>query len=780
MPELLSPAGDMTSMYAAVNNGADAIYLGGKAFSARNLAQNFTDDELKTVVEYSRLRGVKVYITINTLYKNTEIHDVLVFVEKMYKLGVNAFILQDIGMISEIKKHFPDALIHASTQMTVHNLEGVKYLKNQGLSRVVLSRETSISTIEEINKKLDIETEVFAHGALCVSYSGQCLMSSLIGTRSGNRGRCAQPCRLKYDLLKNGKSIASDYLLSPKDIMTLEILEDIINSGVTSLKIEGRMKSAEYVAIVTKAYREQIDKIKNKENSVDEKTLKNVTQIFNRGGNFSTSYFNSYSGADMMSNKTPKSTGLQVGRVVSFSSSREECIIEFEESLVPGDGIEIWTVQEPHVGTNISKHITAGQKFPVNISGDIHVGDLVYRSYDKTLADDAKRIIKTENRQMNIAGYVEAKLNKPLKLKISYKDICVVKEGGVAQQSQSTPITAEKILKQLSKTGNTPFKIQYDKFDIDENIYISVGELNSLRREIIEEFENLFINSIKRTSNLDFKMNSEKARVVKQKLTVQAKNISQLKSALNENVSRIYFEYNNDINEAIEKCAENNIELFISFPLIANLNDSISALENLNIDGYLISEYGQLQILEDIGTSKKIMLNYNFNIFNNLSLDFFKSKEIGVTLSPELNFNELKDLGTQNSELIIHGKQNIMITKQCPVGIYDAKKSNNKYCKNRNNKDSYSLLDRKKVSFEVMTDCDNCIAYILNSKTLSTYSKFEDIKSLNVEYLRLVFNLEEPEYISETIELYTKMLNAESVMNRDEEATYGHFYRGVE
>lgn len=789
IPELLSPVGCIDSMYAAVNNGADAIYLGGKNFSARSSAKNFTMDELKFAIEYARLRNVKAYITINTLYKNSEIYDVLLFAQSMYKEGANAFILQDIGVANEIKKFMPNINIHASTQMNLHSLNGVRYIQKMGFNRVVLSRELSVLEINEINDNTNIETEVFVHGALCVSYSGQCLMSSIIGGRSGNRGRCAQTCRLTYDLLKKGQILKKGYLLSPKDIMTLQILEEIINSGVSSLKIEGRMKSPEYVAITTKAYREQLDKINYGETLVNKDTIKNVTQIFNRGGAFSKGYFKSHSNYEMMSTKTPKSTGRLVGKVLSYFNGR--CNIQFNEDLVPGDGIEIWTSIQPNVGCSISKEIKKGQTYELNIEGNIEKENLVYKSYDKRLVDLGKKLYLSTKRQLNVQGYIDAKLGERLRLKISHNDVCIVKEGDVVEEAQNNPTTLEKILKQFSKTGNTPYKIEYNNFNIDDNIYISISHINELRRKAVEEFEQKLISSFKREITKTLELPQKKSETIqKQKLSVQIKNEEQLNAVIDKNIVRVYLHYNNDIikniDTIIKDCRSNNIEVYIYLPFISRsklehtLKDSLLKLEEKEVNGYLVSTLGQLEILYNIESKKKIMLNYNLNTFNDLTLNIYKSNGIEVTLSQELNLNQIKNINGAGCEIVIHGRQIVMATHQCPVGIYCGHKSHNEYCKLRYDAAGYSLLDKKGTKFPIVTDCNTCIAFILNSKTLVMYSKYEDIKDMNVEYLRLVFNDEEAREVSKTVSLYIDMLRGISITSQSEEATYGHFYRGVE
>ena len=313
--ELLAPAGSIESLYAAINNGADAVYLGGSKFSARAYASNFDNETMKKAVDYCHSYGVKIYVTMNTLLKEKELNEAIKYVGYLYEIGVDALIVQDLGLVSLIQEKYNDFEIHASTQVTIHNGEGAIYFKEKGFTRIVLSRELSLEEIKHISKDLNIETEMFIHGALCVCYSGQCLMSSMIGGRSGNRGRCAQPCRMEYTLKSNNMGEKKAYLLSPKDMCTIENIKDIIDSGAYSLKVEGRMKRPEYVAGVVENYRKAIDKeYYNKKFNVQE-GKKVLLQLFNREG-FSTAYLRKNIGKDMMSYKFPKNTGVEIGKVL--------------------------------------------------------------------------------------------------------------------------------------------------------------------------------------------------------------------------------------------------------------------------------------------------------------------------------------------------------------------------------------------------------------------------------------------------------------------------------
>ncbi|MCL2839197.1 MAG: U32 family peptidase [Defluviitaleaceae bacterium] len=783
-PELLVPAGDMESAKAAITAGADAIYLGGKNFSARSFATNFEDDEIEHLINYAALRGVKIYIAVNTLYSNDEIPKVLDFTCDMHKRGAAAFILQDMGLAHVLKNQLPEIELHASTQMTVHSVNGAQFMKKAGFSRVILSRELSIAEITHINKEANIKTEVFAHGALCLSYSGQCLLSSMVGARSGNRGKCAQPCRLTYDLLKNGKSIKSGHLLSPKDMMTLEILEEVISTGITALKIEGRMKSPEYVYTVTKAYRQQLDERKAR---IDKGTLNDVTQIFNRGGSFSTGYYKDYASIDMMSIETPKSTGVFCGTVTKYVNGK--CTIRFVQDMIPGDGIEIWTSKGAHVGMGINREIKKNDTATLIIDGNISIGNDVFKSFDKRLTDEAKRGKTSDTKKLEIIGEVEAKIGQPVCLvlysgQISAKSI----SGTVVEKGQKAPMGKDDVLAQLSKTGNAPFSIRFTRVDIDDGIFISKAVLNEVRRMAIEALEHEIITSIKRPmpSPINYFDSIQNAPVPTQKLTVQIKDIDKLNLVLAHEISRVYIDWSeNNLEKFINlQRPSHAAEIFLALPPISrnDLEDSIKSwaekLEAIDFDGYLVATYGQLNILQSLPTKKKIILDHNIHIFNNYSKQAFANVDV-VTLSQELNTNQLRHMNAHNSEIIVHGKQVLMATPNCPIGLYAAEK-NGKYCSEKLSSNRYVILDRMSVQFPIMTDCENCIAYILNSKTLDTAHRFPEVKNTGIGYLRLIFRFENDETISNTIQSYTLLMAGEETLRKATESTYGHFFRGVD
>lgn len=358
--ELLSPVGEWNSLVAAVQNGANAVYFGADEFNARMNSKNFNRDELKRAIKYAKLRNVKTNLTLNILIKNNEFAKAMDLVKYAYECGIDAIIVQDIGLAKEIIKTYPDLDVHSSTQMTIYNLAGVQEIQKLGIKRCVLARELSIQEIKYICNNTPLEIEVFIHGALCICYSGQCLMSSIIGGRSGNRGKCAGTCRLPYALLKNGEIADKGYLLSSKDVCTLDILPQLISAGVKSFKIEGRMKSPEYVGIVTSIYRKYIDLANsNKTYIVEPEDREKLMQIFNRGG-FSTGYLKGKLGKEMMYKYRPNHMGIYTGKVEQYNSNKGYVKIKLEKELNIGDSISIKNgsckISELMIGnTNIKK-----------------------------------------------------------------------------------------------------------------------------------------------------------------------------------------------------------------------------------------------------------------------------------------------------------------------------------------------------------------------------------------------------------------------------------------
>ncbi len=791
--ELLAPAGDMQSLKSAVNNGCNAVYLGGKNFNARSSAANFSVPELKEIVEYCKVRNVKVLLTVNVLYKEVELEQLFEFLNEMYIIGIHAFIVQDIGVAMFIKKHFKEVKLHASTQLNAHSLNDVLYLEKIGFDRVILSRELNINEIREIKENSKVELEVFGHGALCVSYSGQCLMSSFIGGRSGNRGKCAGTCRLGFDFLEEDKIIEKGYLLSTKDLCTLDYIKTLKEIGISSIKLEGRMKSYQYVAQITKTYRKALDDLE-----ITQSDISSTTQIFNRGGSLSTGYLGSEKAISMMSTKTPKSTGIYLGKVVNYDNYTNICTIALEKDVIAGDGIEVWTEKTPHVGCFINKTTSKNNNVSVKIEGEIQKGDKVYRSFDKTLIDSLKNADK-EIRQEKIHGSVTARLDKPLELKLWTDEVEVKVLGDIVDKALKNPVTEEILIEKLSKTGGTPFKVIFDNNNVEENIFINISAINALRRNAIEKLGQAIIENINRKeANVNYtsqKFTREIVSAEAKKVVVQLPNTKNFNEVLKLRPFRIAIEYSKNLIDEIKSIvtmAQNtDVEVFVVLPKISRnrtmkvLTEFINFLEKeeIKLTGFYISNYGQLNLID---TNKYLVAyDYNFNVFNNLSRDFLSNNACSIALSPELSLEEIETIESDKTELIIHGKLPMMTTEQCPVGLFVGEKKGDNFCKKRYHQNAYALRDRLGETYYVKCNCNFCYAEILASKAIFSLNKIEYIKKTKSNYVKVIITDEDDVVL--LVESYLNALNNDTFDNEAIIETYrqrgisnGRLYRGVE
>jgi len=803
-PELLAPAGSMESLKAAVNNGCDAVYLGGKLFSARQFAGNFSLEELEEACDYCHLRGVKVYVTINTLYKDEELKELLGFVGKLYKMGVDALIIQDSGAAKLIRENYADLPLHASTQMTANSLEDVRYLESLGFSKIVLSRELSLEEISEITQQAEAEIETFIHGALCVCYSGQCLMSSILGGRSGNRGRCAQTCRLPYTLYKGADKLQEGYLLSPKDIQTVTILPQLIEAGIASLKIEGRMKNPEYVAGVTGIYRKYIDLYFDDPDhyQVSSEDIKALTQLFNRGG-FTEGYYTSAGGKDMMSIERPKTWGLKVGIVDSYIPKHNRVTIRTREALVPGDGIEIWTAKEPHVGTNISKASKAGEVISLAIEGEIQKNDVVYRTYGKALNDALRKTWEKDSRKKSIWGLLKAKKGQPLALQLwdmSGSNIYVT--GDMVESAANQPTSLEKLKQQIEKMGATSFVLEALEIDGDDDIYVSVGALNQLRRMAVEALEEAILKKSKRQEvQKGIKEEKEKSSyILQKKLHALVTEFSQLEAIVGtKGLKVIYFEASAEMErmlpQALKLCNSFDVSLYAALPKISrqwrkDIEDAmVERLKKMEIDGFLVRSVGQFGLVKDSG--KKITVDYTLNVMNEEGVAFWKQQGAdSVCLSVEANLKEINAMGDKDCEMVVYGYLPLMKTQQCPIGNFTGEKEGHFYCSEKNNTELYFLKDRKGLKFPLMTDCERCVCTVLNSKPLFTLKFYDEILESVTGSVRLEFTKEGIGRAARITKAYAEMTQDPNKISsetrslleemREKGNTKGHFFRGVE
>lgn len=799
--ELLAPVGSFEALKAAVQNGANAVYLGGKDFGARASANNFDRDELKEAVKYAHIRGVQVFVTTNTLRKENEIEDFLEYAKFLYDIDVDAIILQDIGMARLIKRELPDFELHASTQMVAHSLEDVKYLESVGFDRVVLAREVTVEEIKYICDNCKADIEVFVHGALCVCYSGQCLMSSMIGNRSGNRGRCAQPCRQRYELIDvyTGEVVNSngDYLLSPRDLNAIEEIDKVIDAGVHSLKIEGRMKRPEYVATVIDGYRKTIDEYlaTNKLNVSDE-TINDLYTIFNR--KFTKGLLLGDVGKDMMNSQLPNNQGLYVGTVVDYNKKAKRLKIKLANTLKKGDGINLGggTIGRIIKNGNIETIGYKGETIELDFVGEARKGQIVFKTSDSELMDRVQATF-TQDKEF-VKNIIDAKITiklgqKPiLTLKDRHSNEATIEGDKIVEEAMKVALSKEKVETQLRKLGNTPYELDLLEIELDDNVSLPISLLNQMRRDCIELLNKERI-SIK---NRKYKNKTIKYKPVQynrnkqQEISVKVKNLEQLESALECGVDRIYYEDTNTIDKGMSLAMKYNKKVIYSAPRIIRNKEynHLAKANNAGVESVQVGNYGSIDYFKD----KKLNIDYYLNAFNSETINYYK--EIGadtLCISQELNINEIKETIKYtdiNIESVVYGYTPLMITEYCPMGVIvrDCKKDKRvAKCK----ESIYALRNSKGDEFRVSQDIF-CRSTIYNSNVTCMLDNLYELHEIGINVLRLDFTLEDKETVKEVIEAYQEVLSndyklgtkATKLYNKLDEkgTTAGHYYKGVE
>lgn len=799
--ELLAPVGSFEALKAAVQNGANAVYLGGKDFGARASANNFDRDELKEAVKYAHIRGVQVFVTTNTLRKENEIEDFLEYAKFLYDIDVDAIILQDIGMARLIKRELPDFELHASTQMVAHSLEDVKYLESVGFDRVVLAREVTVEEIKYICDNCKADIEVFVHGALCVCYSGQCLMSSMIGNRSGNRGRCAQPCRQRYELIDvyTGEVVNSngDYLLSPRDLNAIEEIDKVIDAGVHSLKIEGRMKRPEYVATVIDGYRKTIDEYlaTNKLNVSDE-TINDLYTIFNR--KFTKGLLLGDVGKDMMNSQLPNNQGLYVGTVVDYNKKAKRLKIKLANTLKKGDGINLGggTIGRIIKNGNIETIGYKGETIELDFVGEARKGQIVFKTSDSELMDRVQATF-TQDKEF-VKNIIDAKITiklgqKPiLTLKDRHSNEATIEGDKIVEEAMKVALSKEKVETQLRKLGNTPYELDLLEIELDDNVSLPISLLNQMRRDCIELLDKERV-SIK---NRKYKNKTVKYKPVlynrnkQQGISVKVKNLEQLESALECGVDRIYYEDTNTIDKAMSLAMKYNKKVIYSAPRIIRNKEynHLAKVNNAGVESVQVGNYGSIDYFKD----KKLNIDYYLNAFNSETINYYK--EIGadtLCISQELNINEIKETIKYtdiNIESVVYGYTPLMITEYCPMGVIvrDCKKDKRvAKCK----ESIYALRNSKGDEFRVSQDIF-CRSTIYNSNVTCMLDNLYELHEIGINVLRLDFTLEDKGTVKEVIEAYQEVLSndyklgtkATKLYNKLDEkgTTAGHYYKGVE
>ena len=718
--ELLVPAGDMECLYQAVANGADAVYLGCKSFGARKFARNFDNEEIVKAIKYAHLYGVKIYVTMNTLVKDDEVDSFLNQVEFLHKNNVDAIIVQDFGMICLLREVFPNLEIHASTQANTSSKETAKLFYDLGVKRVVFSREMSLDEINEVD--VPVEKEVFIHGALCICYSGCCLMSSMLGTRSGNRGECAGSCRLPYSLEVNGQIVASDkYLLSTKELNSSTKMNELLKSDIASFKIEGRMKSPEYVGFITRYYRSLID---GKNINLEDETNKLKT-IFNR--EFTEGNLFNTSASELMNSKTPNHIGLEIGKVIDITPSKIK--IKLSKPLNQQDAIRFLNSKKGFIVNYLydeKDNLINSAESICYVDNKINLTekDIVCKTQDYKLNSELKNI---PQRKVEVGFEVQAKVDEPLSITIYDQENKISLTGANVQKSINAPVTKERIIEQLEKLGNTPFVCNQCIVESDSEIFISIKELNELRRALIEKLiekrENKEISFQKNIVNFE-----EVPRYEKFGITALVKTEEQLNKCLDKKISRIYV-----TNKSLYDKYKNITNIYLKLPRCSRNPKKIEVENNL------ISDYYEYQ------KDKNYIADYTMNVSNIYTIYYLSKYNLSyITSSVELTESELKNMIRKyndkfktlpNIEIFAYGKVENMLIKGNILQL-----------------DNYSdvkLIDFKNRKFPVFYDGES--THILNYEN----KVIEDKEILELSSsIRLQFFDESEEVVEQIVNKY--------------------------
>lgn len=699
--ELLAPAGNLEILKGVIESGADAVYVGGSMFGARAYANNFTEEELLEAIDFAHLRGVKVYLTVNTLIKNSEFSKLYDYLLVYYKRGLDAVIVQDIGVVKAIHEYFPSMEIHTSTQMTVTGADGVRFLSQFGVTRVVMAREVSLAEMKRIHEETGMELEAFVHGALCYSYSGQCLFSSILGGRSGNRGRCAQPCRLPYTV--EGKK--DEYILSLKDMCGIKALDKLHDAGVYSLKIEGRMKQLEYACGVVKYYRSYIDSMK----PVSDADYDRIKALGNRCG-FTDRYYFDHNGSDMV------------------------------------------TYVKPNFVSN------AAEPSP-------------------------------EKRKLSIEGEIVLREGEPGSLTVKRGDVTYKASIEPVSAALKAPLDKKAAIDRINKTGDTDFEFSYIKAQIGENVFVPNGALNKLRRDAISGLCDKLLKKYYRndarytdmpglTALPEYVVKSDAAHdeAINDYTTIcSCMTRAQLDTLISYDCFDVfYLDFDMyDRNTLIQQFADDvkcltkrNKKVYLMLPTIFRADSSdyfvsiAKELDKVSFEGFVVKNYEELYLTENLFTGKKVILDHNMYTFNDVSKSaFFEHGVSGDTVPLELNSREIMHRNNIGSQMIVYGYYPLMTTANCVH-------KNTKGC-DKKQKLIY-LKDRYNKSFAVCNNCKECYNTIYNSLPTMLTKNISKLKEAGIRSFRYSFTIETPKQIKAVMD------------DKVAEYTNGHYKRGVE
>ena len=798
--EILAPAGSMECLKAAIAAGADAVYTGGALFGARAYAHNLTEEELLEAIDYVHLHGRRLYLTVNTLIKDREMEKQMYdYLLPYYRQGLDAVIVQDIGLFRFIRKHFPDLPIHASTQMTLTGVDGAKFLEKEGAQRIVTSRELSMAEVKKIADEIELEIESFVHGALCYCYSGQCLFSSFIGGRSGNRGQCAQPCRLLY---RTPEAKRPQYLLSLKDICTLELIPEMIESGIYSFKIEGRMKKPEYAAAVAFQYRKYADLYLKyyeecpaeedpaayamKKYRVREEDRQMLLDLYNRGG-FHTGYYHTQNGREMISLNRPNHAGVPAVKVLAKKG--RNVTAKALTDLYPQDIIELpmrkgrekadnYTCKDAvRKGMNVQIPVFADTPFKRN--------EIWMRTRNSTLIDTLREEFVNGKIKERICGTFRLYPQEKATLTVKCRDAEITVAGEKAQEALSQPMSRERIEKQLRKTGNTEFEFSFLKVEIGEKVFLPMQSLNELRREALETLEKVLCEKYRRSGEVkdpeEDKTELSMEEEVLSGWTASVRTAEQMEVILEEEaIGRIYVDCTmfpriwekDSYVEWITKVHAAGKEIYLVMPYIfrertrKQYEAAYNRIFGAGWDGILIANYESFAFLKEHGYTGRIMTDYNLYEFNQESRKFWKEKGVFEFTAPvELTERELQDLRVKDGEVIVYGYLPMMISAGCI-------QKTTRGCLKKSGQTT--ITDRYRNPFVVKNECDYCYNILYNYVPLYLGDRMEEVYQIGPGRIRLMFTTERQQEVRQILSAYFEGKELP-------EGTYtrGHWKRGI-
>lgn len=798
--EILAPAGSMECLKAAIAAGADAVYTGGALFGARAYAHNLTEEELLEAIDYVHLHGRRLYLTVNTLIKDREMEKQMYdYLLPYYRQGLDAVIVQDIGLFRFIRKHFPDLPIHASTQMTLTGVDGAKFLEKEGAQRIVTSRELSMAEVKKIADETELEIESFVHGALCYCYSGQCLFSSFIGGRSGNRGQCAQPCRLLY---RTPEAKRPQYLLSLKDICTLELIPEMIESGIYSFKIEGRMKKPEYAAAVAFQYRKYADLYLKyyeecpagedpaayamKKYRVCEEDRQMLLDLYNRGG-FHTGYYHTQNGREMVSLNRPNHAGVPAVKVLAKKG--RTVTAKAMTDLSPQDIIELPMRKGREKADNYTckDAVRKGMNVQIPVFADTPFkrDEIWMRTRNSALIERLHEEFVNGKIKERICGTFRLYPQEAATLTVKCRDAEITVTGEKAQEALSQPMSRERIEKQLRKTGNTEFEFSFLKVEIGEKVFLPMQSLNELRREALETLEKVICEKYRRSGEvkdpeedtIELSMEEE----VLSGWTASVRTAEQMEVILEEEViGRIYVDCTmfpriwekDSYVEWITKVHATGKEIYLVMPYIfrertrKQYEAAYNRIFGAGWDGILIANYESFAFLKEHGYTGRIMTDYNLYEFNQESRKFWKEKGVFEFTAPvELTERELQDLRVKDGEVIVYGYFPMMISAGCI-------QKTTRGCLKKSGQTT--ITDRYRNPFVVKNECDYCYNILYNYVPLYLGDRMEEVYQIGPGRIRLMFTTERQQEVRQILSAYFEGKELP-------EGTYtrGHWKRGI-